>query len=98
MSSTREVSKALFGNADRLEVAHYIASSSDGLIYATEISASLRIPQNRARAQIMAFADAGLLKALPRNQDRRAFYARENEECWKAMRQLCESLSTTSVR
>lgn len=77
MSSTREVSKALFGNADRLEVAHYIASSSEELIYATEISISLGIPQNRARAQLMAFADAGLLRALPRGgQGRRALPSR----------------------
>jgi DNA-binding MarR family transcriptional regulator len=93
MASARQVSKAIFGNADRLEVASFIASSSDGLIYATEISQALGIPQNRARAQLMAFAEAGLLNPLPRDHDRRAFFVRQNDGFWDAMKGIHDSLS-----
>jgi len=92
MASSREFSKAVFGNADRLDVARYIASSPDGLIYATEIAESLRIPQNRARAQLLAFAEAGVLRPLPRDYDRRAFFTRENEIFWEGIKKISESL------
>jgi hypothetical protein len=92
MPSSRQFSKAVFGNADRLDVAAHIAASSDGLIYATEIAESLGIPQNRARAQLLAFAEAGVLRPLPRDLDRRAFFARENDDFWKAMKDLHDTL------
>ena len=92
MAASRELSKAIFGNADRLGVAEYIAASPDGLIYATEIARSLDIPQNRARAQLLAFAEAGLLRPLPRDLDRRAFFSRENDDFWEAMNSLSRAL------
>jgi len=95
MTQVRRVSKALFGNADRLEVINFIASSTDGLVYATEISESLRIPQNRARAQLMALAEAGLLESLPRDGGR-AFFLRKDHSLWSASQSFFDSLAEAS--
>lgn len=58
-------SKRLFGNADRLEVAVAVAQST-GVVHAQELADDLGISSPRVRAQLLAFAEAGLLHILPR--------------------------------
>lgn len=88
-SRRRETSKAIFGNADRLDVAIYIASAEQPM-FATEIAGELDLPQNRARAQLVVFAQAGLLRELPRDGFR-VYYERSNEKFWTALRDLGEA-------
>jgi DNA-binding transcriptional ArsR family regulator len=61
----RQRSKRLFGNADRLEVALAVAESS-GLVHAQELADRLSISPPRVRAQLLAFVEAGIMRALPR--------------------------------
>ena len=87
MASRRKISKTIFGNADRLDVALHIASA-ESATYATGISDVLGIPPNRVRAQLIAFAEAGVLEALPRGGAIGVFYMRNNEKFWAALRDL----------
>lgn len=89
MASRRETSKAIFGNADRLDVALRVASAEQPT-FATELSRELNISQNRARAQLVVFADAGLLRELPRDGFR-VYYERNNEKFWAALRDIGEA-------
>ena len=69
-TETREAirarSKRLFGNADRLEVALAVARSA-GLVHAQELSNQLQISPPRVRSQLLAFVEAGIMRALPRD-------------------------------
>jgi hypothetical protein len=65
----RKRSKQLFGNADRLEVAAAVASSSSGVVHAQELADQLGISPPRVRAQLLAFVDAGVMEVLPRHSN-----------------------------
>lgn len=92
LDAIRRRSKALFGNADRLQVALYVGGA-EGVFSATEISGDLRMAQNRVRAQLIALTDAGLLTEMPRSSgDRRAFFARRDSEFWEGLAGLTGDL------
>jgi DNA-binding transcriptional ArsR family regulator len=82
-------SKAVFGNADRLEVASAVARSSSGVVHAQELSQQLGISPPRVRAQLLALVEADLMTLLPRSgltQD----YERRDDPFWAAMRSVYE--------
>ncbi len=62
----RRRSKRLFGNSDRLEVAHAVGVSS-GLVHAQELADQLGMSPTRVRTQLLAFVDAGVMRTLPRS-------------------------------
>jgi hypothetical protein len=91
----RHRSKLLFGNLDRLEVADAIARSPSGMVDATSIADALGIATNRVRAQLLVFAEAGLLEAPPRVGQVR-FYMRLADPFWDAVTILADSLQRDS--
>jgi hypothetical protein len=66
LGQLRDRSKRLYGNADRLQVAYAVAKSS-GVVHAQELSDALLISPPRVRAQLLTFAEAGLMRVLPRS-------------------------------
>jgi DNA-binding IclR family transcriptional regulator len=87
----REQSKRLFGNADRLEVAAAVARS-DGIVDASSLSEQLGLPANRTRAQLLAFAHAGILEASPM-LEQRCYYIRQSSAFWSLAEALADELS-----
>jgi hypothetical protein len=84
----RARSKVLFGNMDRIAVAVAIAESPDGLVNATDLTWQLRLANNRVRAQLVAFAEVGLLQALPGDGDKKRWYSRLESPFWRACQDL----------
>jgi hypothetical protein len=79
----RASSKTLLGNRDRLEVAVAIAFSPDGIVNAADLSEQLQMANNRVRANLLAFAEAGLLEALPRAAGSgRRWFTRTSSPFW----------------
>lgn len=62
----RAMSKTVFGNADRLEVAEAVADSPSGVVNGQELHERLGISPPRVRAQLLALRDASLVRALPK--------------------------------
>jgi DNA-binding IclR family transcriptional regulator len=95
----RHRSKVLFGNADRLETVLHIARSDDGLVSATELVEACGMAQNRARAQLLALADAGLLDMAPRGPGPgRNYYLRRSSEIWDAIVRFAEAAEAEVAR
>lgn len=86
-SKMRVMSKTLFGNLDRLEVAVAIAASLSGAINASELGRLLGIAPNRVAAQLAALTKAGLLEPLPRASQIR-WYMRRDSAFWQLCREL----------
>ena len=78
----RQRSKAMFGNLDRLDVAVAIALS-DSVVNATDLSWSLRIANNRVRAQLLALAELGLLRPEPLEGSTKRHYLRLDKPFWQ---------------
>lgn len=77
----RALSKLIFGNADRLEVAAAIAREPEAIVNGDELANQLTIAPNRVRAQLLAFTEAGFLSPVPR-VDRRVYYERRASPFW----------------
>jgi len=87
----RRRSKLVFGNRDRLEVAVAIARSNDPLVNATELTDVLvGWPNNRIRAQLVALAEADLLRAAPRIGPGKIYYLRQDSLFWDACLDLAD--------
>lgn len=85
----RRNSKVLLGNSDRAQVAVAIQQSEDGLVNATDLALELGMPNNRVRAQLLAFAEADLLTPGPPGPGKH-WYLRKEHDFWKACRSLLE--------
>ena len=80
----RERSKALFGNRDRIDVAVAIALGEDAAVNATDLAAEIGLANSRVRAQLLAFADAGLLSRVEPGGELKRWYRRENNPFWQS--------------
>jgi hypothetical protein len=83
----RRRSKLMFGNLDRLDVAVAIALS-DGVVNATDLSWSLRIANNRVRAQLIALTDLGFLQPDETASSRKRQYLRLDNPFWETCLRL----------
>jgi hypothetical protein len=81
----RKRSKKLFGNADRLEVAHAVAQGS-GVFYAQELADELGISPPRVRAQLLAFCEAGAIRTMPRVELKQLYERIDHDPFWAAVR------------
>jgi hypothetical protein len=97
VASLRRLSSLLFGNADRIEVALYIASADNRTISAPDLAENLMMPPNRVRAQLLLFAHLGMLDPMPRT-DGRAYYMRRNDDFWTSFDALCKQLLAVAAR
>jgi predicted signal transduction protein with EAL and GGDEF domain len=62
----RKLSKRLFGNRYRLEVAAAIADAEPSVVYARALAEQLQAPANLVGEELHTLADVGLLVLLPR--------------------------------
>jgi len=69
-TEVRGVSKLLFGNRLRLEVAAAVATEPTGQVYGRALAERLEINDNQAAGELKALEAAGLLRRLPQ-KDRR---------------------------
>jgi len=83
----RKRSKTLFGNRDTLEVAVAVASSSDGVVNATDIGFDLRLAPNRVRAQLASFVDLGYMMDSG-TKDGRRWFVRLDSRFWSMCLEL----------
>jgi hypothetical protein len=81
----RALSKALFGNQDRIDVVMAITHSEDGVVNATDLAEKTGLINSRVRAQLLALVDAKLLDEVPpTGQDRKRWYVRRDSSFWQA--------------
>lgn len=83
-------SKLLFGNMDRMAVAIAIAESPDGAVNATDLTWQLQLANNRVRAQLVAFAEVGLLEAHLHDGDKKRWYTRVKSPFWATCQALVQ--------
>jgi hypothetical protein len=88
----RERSKLVYGNRDRLQVAVAVARSDSGLVNATDLAEETGLVNTRVRAQLIAFAEAGLLEAMPPDAGKR-WYSRVESPFWRQCLDLAEEWS-----
>lgn len=89
LTQLRNRSKRLYGNADRLQVAYAVATSS-GLVHAQELADVLSISPPRVRTQLLAFVNAGVMTLLPRSGHVQN-YERVDDPFWSATVSLLEA-------
>jgi len=89
LARLRDRSKRLYGNADRLQVAYAVAESP-GVVHAQELAEALSISPPRVRAQLLAFVEAGVMRALPRNGHIQN-YERLHDPFWESTVLLLEA-------
>jgi hypothetical protein len=83
----REMSKLMFGNADRLDVAIAVASAPDGVVSATDLQWKLQLANNRVGAQLRVLQRAGLLQEAPVSGPRRMrMFVRVESPFWDLCR------------
>jgi hypothetical protein len=85
---SRQRSKNLFGNRDRLEVAVAIALSPDGVVNATDLAIELALPNTRVRSQLIALREAGLLIDTPAQSWGKRWYVRREHPFWQTCVEL----------
>jgi hypothetical protein len=89
LEQVRRKSKILFGNSDRVQVADAIHRSEDGAVNATDLASELDLPNPRVRAQLLAFAEAGLLTPHVKGPGKH-WYLRAPSMYWAACHALME--------
>lgn len=95
----REVSKALYGNRYRLEVAAAVAQWEPGVVHARALATELRVPDNVVQGELKHFASAGILVPLGRHPRQRTVdYERMPSPYWSSARELLDSLLQRSIR
>lgn len=77
----RTRSKLVFGNMDRLDVAVAIART-DEAVNATDLGKALDMAPNRVRTQLLALAEAGLLRSAPSGLTQHRSFLREPSVFW----------------
>jgi hypothetical protein len=79
----------VFGNRDTLDVAVAIGRQGDSAVNATDLSRDLGIAVNRVRSQLVAFADADLLRELDIGNSGKRWFVRRDSRFWE----LCAALA-----
>jgi hypothetical protein len=88
-SSRRHLSKCLFGNSYRLEIAAQIAGLSTDLTHAKELSDFLRIPANVVSKQLHAFVLAGVMESIDQIPGQRfRYFRRLSHPYWELAKSL----------
>jgi DNA-binding transcriptional ArsR family regulator len=93
----RQRSKRLFGNADRLEVANAVATSS-GLVHAQELADELGISPPRVRTQLLSFVEAGVMVILPRDGLVQNYERIDEDPFWELVKVLTHRWTKSAGR
>jgi hypothetical protein len=92
-ASMRRLSKGLFGNSHRLEIAATIAGAPTDLFHAKELSDVLRIPHNVVSKQLHAFVLADVLEDVEQLPGQRyRYFRRLPHPYWNVARDLVAQL------
>jgi hypothetical protein len=89
----QRVSKALFGNQDRLVVAAAVATADPGSIFGRHLADQIGIVDARVGPHLAAFERADLLVRLPKlGGDQRVYFERRDSTFWPLCERLCEEV------
>jgi DNA-binding transcriptional ArsR family regulator len=89
----RRLSKGLFGNSYRVEIAGAIATAPTDLLHAHELAAELGIPHNLVSKQLKDFVAAGILDDVAQVQGQRyRYFRRLDSPYWAVCRDLLREL------
>lgn len=87
--ATRELSKLLFGNRLRLEVAVAIANEASGSVYGRALAELLNVSDTQVLGELRRLQQAGLLRRSPSDSgDRRVLYQRVPSPFWQLANDL----------
>ncbi|WP_425310716.1 helix-turn-helix domain-containing protein [Ammonicoccus fulvus] len=84
----RDLSRAAFGQAYRLEVMLAVADSDDGLITQTELARELGVSVSNVQAPVRSLIGCGLLTQLPQGDSRSKFLMRNRSAAWEWVKEL----------
>jgi hypothetical protein len=95
----RRLSKAMFGNSYRLEIAAAIAAAPTELVHAHELSAALVIPSNLVSKQLKDFVAAGVLDDVDQIEGQRyRYFRRLHSPYWTLCWDLLGALRASEAR
>lgn len=93
----RKLSKRLFGNRYRLEIAAAIAEAEPSVVYARALAEQLQAPANLVGEELHTLAEAELLVLLPRPRgQQQQEYQRMASSYWELARRLLDELKGRS--
>lgn len=93
LQGSRDTSKLLFGNADRLLVFAAAGTAEPGLLYGDALAEICGIDQSRVGKQLTLLERAGLLVRLPKVGGERRVYFERRESCfWKLVTDFLDEL------
>ena len=95
-SVLRDLSRAAFGQAYRLEVMLAVADSSDGLITQTELARALGVSVSNVQGPVRSLVGCGLLAELPQGDSRSKFLMRNRSAAWDWAREMREQALTVA--
>ena len=84
----RETSRAVFGQAHRLEVMLAVGRSDDGIVCLTELAQTLDVSVSSLQKPFQALVKARLISPLPDVDSRYRFYARNPSAAWSWAEEL----------
>jgi DNA-binding MarR family transcriptional regulator len=96
-AEAQRVSKALFGNQDRLMVAAAIAEAEPGSVFGRSLATQLGISDHRVGLQLKALESAGLLVRMPKvGGEQRVYFERVSSGFWDLCVKLAAEIADRS--
>jgi hypothetical protein len=90
----RDLSKGLFGNRYRLEIAAEIAQLDGDLFHAKELADNLGIAHNVVSEQLKSFVDVGVCEDIPSVRGQRhRFFRRLDSKYWSGCLVILEQVT-----
>lgn len=97
-AEARRLSKALFGNVYRLEIAAAVGSAKTEIVTAKDLATDLGVPPNLVGKQLKDFVTAGVMADVPKVEGQRSRYFRRlDNPYWNLAAQLLASWRTVTV-
>lgn len=91
IGALRELSRAAFNQAYRLEVMLAIAESEDGLVTLSDLATTLDLPVSNVQKPLQSLIKVGLLSSAPQGDSRSKFYLRVDSAAWEWTTELKET-------
>ena len=82
LAELREMSRAAFGQAYRLEVMLTVANAPDGLVNLTDIARTLGLPTSNVQAPLRSLLALDLISEAPSGDSKRKHYLRNPSSAW----------------
>ena len=95
----KRLSATLFGARHLLDIAYVVASSEDGIVYATEVAFTLRgVSASQVGQTLNKLAEAGLMERIdPARWERRVLFRRIESPFWDYVREQVGDLTVRGI-